>query len=327
MLTQEYAKSYINKIDKNTNKKAIVSKIMKIEKETNVELLDWNTDQLLMYLKSFDAISPISLNKNTTLLRDFVKYICENEKDTKERLYSLEDVDFLELINQDKLLSVTLTEAQFKSIRGQLETVEKSEYKVYKNGKIIGVTSETINYRNMLILELAWYGLTENEMKMLKISDIEFINRRGKEIAILSVIDDKFLTISNAKMIEDIKQTIVQKEVVKRARDGKFKRTRFRESEYLLKPNMCGAKGINDWLVKPAITLKGALIRGEIVCDEINMEYLSIVDIRRSRLIMILAEKNKYLFDFKSVASLYNLKNVDGLRWMRKVSDNLYGEK
>lgn len=314
MLTEKYSRDYIEREDKIANKKKVVNKIIKVEKETKIQLLDWNEDQYMMFLKSLDSISPASLNQNSSTLRDFVKFICAAIGDTKERLYILNDnMQLIELIDRDKLLAVTITEDQFKDIRHQLSTTEDD--------------AETINYRNVLILELAWYGLTELEMKMIKISDIEFVNRRGKEIAILSIINDKFLTISDSETVQDIKETINQTEVIKRAKDGRTKRTQFRVSEYLLKGNMCGGRGANAWLVKPSITLKGALIKGEVSCDGINLQDVSIDDVRRSRLIFLLNSTNSDTFDLKSIAALYSFKNTDSMRWLRRVSGQLYPEQ
>jgi len=66
---------------------------------------------------------------------------------------------------------------------------------------------------------------------------------------------------------------------------------------------------------------------GAIVCQGIDMDSLSLSDIRRSRLIYLLAPENEVFFDFQTIAGIYNLKRPEGLRWYREIAREKYGVK
>ena len=312
MLTDKYSKLYIQMCDEANDKGQIVKKIINVENETGIELLDWNEEQLILFLKSFESISPISLSKNLTMLREFARFIAKQIGDTTERLYLLDTSMFIALIDREKLLSVTLSYEAFQNIRGQLGMAGEGE---------------TVNYRDKLVFELAWYGLTEDEIRMLKKVDVEFINRKEMEVAVLTLTRGKVVVIDDAETIEDIKQCMVVNEVTRLAKDGRLKTTGYRESEYLLRPGKSGGKSINTFYNKPSTGLKSAILKQDISCEGVDIFKLSLDDIRRSRLILLLAPKNEKFFDFKSVAGIYNLTSLPSMKWYKDVAILKYGEK
>lgn len=311
MRTQKYSKLYIEIYDELNNKGNVIKNILKTEKELNIELLDWKESELIIFLKKFESISPVSLRKNLTTLREFANYICK-EENIETPTFTLDESVFMSLIDVDKLLSVTLSYEQFQNIRRQLGMAS------------IG---ETVNYRDKLIFELAWNGLTENEMRMLLKTDVEFVDRKGMEVALLTLCTGKLVQIDDAEVIEDIKKCIVTNDITRIAKDGRMKTTGYRDSEYLLRPGKSGASSTNNFFGKPATALKGAFIKQDISCEGIDIFDISLDDIRRSRLVLLLAPKNEKYFDFKTVAALYNLKTVDAIKWYRLISDMKYGVK
>jgi hypothetical protein len=311
MLTNKYNKLYLEIFDTLNNKGQVIKNIIKTEKESAVALLNWKEDQLIMFLKKFESISPVSLSKNLTILREFANYICK-EEGLEKQSFLLDNSIFISLIDTDKLLSVTLSYEQFQNIRRQLGMAS------------IG---ETVNYRDKLIFELAWNGLTEDEIRMLKKSDIEYVNVKGMDIAILSLVTGKAVRIDDPEVIEDMKKCAVTTEITRIAKDGRFKTTGYKDSEYLLRPGKSGASSPNDFFGKPATALKGAFLKQDISCDGIEMLDLSLDDIRRSRLIMLLSPKNEKFFNLETVAGLYNLKTKEGLSWYKQISALKYGVK
>jgi len=310
MRTQKYSKLYITIYDELNNKGNVIKNILKTEKELDIELLDWKDEQLVIFLKKFESISPVSLRKNLTILREFANYICK-EENLECPIFTLEESVFMSLIDTDKLLSVTLSYEQFQNIRGQLG--------------MAGI-GETVNYRDKLIFELAWFGVTEDEMRMLKESDIEYVDNKGMEVAILNLNTGKTVRIDDPEVIDDIKKCIVTDSITRVAKDGRFKTTGYRDSEYLLRAGKSGGTSPNSFFGKPATALKGAFVKQEITCDGINVFDLSLDDIRRSRLVLLLNKKNEEYFNFETVAAIYNLKTISAIRWYREIAAMKYPE-
>ena len=308
MKTKNHLKEYLGIYDVVNNKGKVIKNIMDTEKESSIELLDWNEEQIIVFLKKFESISPVSLRKNLTVLREFANFICK-EEGLEKRDYSLDDGAFMMLIDTDKLLSVTLSYEQFQNIRSQLG---------------LAATGETINYRDKLIFELAWYSLTEDEIRMIKKTDVEFSNRKGMDIVILPLVTGKVVVIDDEEVIEDIRQCMVTDSITRIAKDGRFKKTGYRDSEYLIRPGASGARSLNAYFGKPATALKGAFVNQDISCEGIDIFALSLDDIRRSRLILLLSKQNEKFFDFKSVAGEYNLKTIEGVKWYRQVAELRY---
>jgi len=53
---------------------------------------------------------------------------------------------------------------------------------------------------------------------------------------------------------------------------------------------------------------------------------LSLDDIRRSRLVLLLNKKNEEYFNFETVAAIYNLKTISAIRWYREIAAMKYPE-
>lgn len=305
---EKYSESFLEIYDVKGNKGQIIKNIIETEIETKVELLKWEADQIAIFLKKAGAVSPESLNKRMVILRKFADFICKKEKIAK-RKYVMEDGVFMQLIDMEQLLSITINYDQYMTIKSQLD--------IMKDG-------EKINVRDKVIFELSWEGLTNDEIRSIKADNIEFIqSSNGWEITMLN-LKGKPISIEDPSVTQDIKLCLKELYCVRTAKDGRVKKTFYRDSEYLIKPINVGRTSNKAYLDNPHLALQRVFRSGDILCKDINVEDLTLSDIRRSKLIYLLAPENEDFFSFETVASLYNLKRSEPLRWYKKIAEEKY---
>jgi len=308
MLTEKYSENFLELYDKANNKGEIINKIIETEKITGVELLDWDDAHIIIFLKSCESVSPVALNKKMVVLRKFANFICKKEK-LPIRTYSMDDGSFLQLIDKKQLMSVTLSYEQYTHIKNQLDVTDGGE---------------TVNVRDKVIFELAWASLTNDDIRFLKVTDIEFIKSENDwDIAILN-LKDRIVRIDDPEVVADIKKCIKETYSIRTAKDGRIKKTFYKDSEYLVKPINVGRTSDKTYLNEPNLALQGVFKSGNIVCSGIDIEGLSLADIRRSRLIYLLSPENTDFFDIKTVSGIYNLKTQASLSWLRNIAEELY---
>lgn len=309
MLGEKYSKLFLE-INKAKDNSQVIKNIIEIEKRTNVNFTEWKDDQFFLFLKEFGSVSPSALRRRITILKKFADLVCK-EENVEEQEYLIGNDMLLLFIDNDKLLQETLSYQQFQNIRRQLGTA---------------TGEETINYRDKVIFELAWFGLTENEIRLLKRTDIEFIvSKEGMDIALLNLVTNKVIRIEDLETIEDIKQCIKTDYRVTISKRGKADKRRYVDSPYLIRPIATGIVS-KEYVDKPNVALKGFLDRAEITCEGIDVSALSLEDIRRSRLILLLAPENEKFFDFKTVAGLYDLKSKYSIQWYKEIAKMKYSK-
>lgn len=316
MLTQKYSKEFIRIYDKAKNKGQILRNIILTEEETNIELLKWNDTEVATFLKKSNAISPQSLNKSMVILRKFADFICKSEKITT-REYPMEDGIFMQLIDRKQLLETTISYDQYLIIRSQLDMDTEEEI--------------AVNIRDKVIFELAWEGLMNDEIRSIKVSDIEFVkSSNGWDDTILN-LDNKVFRIEDSEVTKDIKNCIKELYCVRTAKDGRTKKTFYKESEYLIKPINVGRTSSKTYLDNPHLALQRVLRSGNIICKDIDVDSLTLAGIRRSKLIYMLSlsleenEEDSY-FTRENIAAIFNLNNAEALRWYKKIAIEMYGK-
>jgi very-short-patch-repair endonuclease len=308
MLTKKYLEEFLKLYDEENNKGKIIENIIETEEETKVELLDWEDDEIAITLKKAGSVSPQSLNRNMVILRKFADFICKKEKLPK-RKYEMEDGVFMKLIDKDQLLASTISYDQYLTIREGLDMSEGGE---------------RINIRDKVIFELAWEGLTNDEIRSIKEENIEFvISESGWEATIIS-LENKTIRIEDTQVTEDIKLCLKETYCVRTAKDLRTKKTFYKDSKYLIKPINVGRTSDKTYLDNPHLALQRVFRTGEIVCSGIEVENLTLADVRRSKLIYLLAPENEEFFDFETVAAIYGLKRPQALRWYKKIADEKY---
>lgn len=309
MLTKKYSEEFLKIYDKVTNdKRKIVKNIIKVENKEKIELLSWGEEQIILFLKEVNAESPQSLNKSMVALRKFANLICERENLPKQN-YSIDDGVFLKLIDKDQLRASIISYEQYMNIKNQMDIV---------------IDGKKANVRDKLIFELGWIGLTSEEIKMLKVSDIEFVESdTNTEVAILQ-LKNKIIRAEDPEVVMDIKLCEKETFCIKTAKDNVEKKTFYKDSEYLIKPVNMGRSSEKTYMGNPSVTLQRAIKSNGVICDGIDIDMLCLNDIRRSKLIYLLAPQNKEFFDFKTISGIFNLKTSTSLYWLRKIAKEKY---
>lgn len=308
MLTEKYKEEFLELYDKTNNKGQTVKNIIETEQETGIELLKWDEPQIIIFLKKSGSVAPTSLNMNMGTVRRLAGHICKREK-LPTRSYDMEDGSFIQLIDKKQLMSVTLSYAQYINIKNQLDITEGGE---------------RINVRDKLIFELAWEGLTPDEMRFIKEENIKFSKSdNGWDIAIIT-LENKTIRIENPEVVEDIKLCLKETYIIRTTKSGVKKKVPYKDSEYMLKPTIAGKTSEKTYLDQPNIALQGVFRGNEITCEGVDVTGLSLADIRRSKLIYLLAPENESFFDLKTVAGIFNIKSEGGLSWLKTISKEIY---
>ena len=300
MLSQKYIKDFLN-TNNNKDFKAVLERIIDQEKMSKISFLEWSEKEIGEYLRSFNSISPMALNRQFSILRNFSDYICEGEGISK-RNFSLSEDRLYDFIDRDKLLQVTINYEQYKNIKNQLD----------------------VNIRDKLIFELAWCGLTNDEIKMLKISDIKFEKSEDYECAFIEIGKEFPHKIEDPEVVEDIKESMKRIKHINKNKNGKENKYSYRYSEYLIKPANVGRTKKEGYACNPSTYLKDALDTNEVICEEIEISDLSIENIRRSGLIYLLSPENEKDYSLVLITVLYGYKNENGLFWLKNFAKEKY---
>lgn len=303
MLSKKYLKDFSKANDK-YDFKATLNRIVGQEKISNISFLAWSENETGEYLTSFKSVSAMALNRQLSVLRSFADFICDKENIPK-RNFGLGEDKLYDFIDMAALLKVTINYEEYQHIKNQLDD----------------------NVRDKLIFELAWYGLTNDEIKMLKVSDVKFemSDDFGWEVAFLDLGKDIPSKVEDPEVVEDIKKCIKELIYIAENENGKTNHYRFRDSEYLIKVANVGRKKKEDYLDNPSISLHDALVAQEITCNGINVFGLAIEDIRRSGLIYLLSPENQKDFSMDLIIILYGYKNDTGLYWLKNFAKEKYG--
>jgi putative cell wall-binding protein len=209
------------------------------------------------------------------------------------------------------LLSVTINYQEYCHIKNQLSG--------------LSLENQEINVRDKVIFELAWIGLAKDEIKNIKESDIMFQENEdtGLDEALIQ-INEKLIKIDDPDVVDDIKKVINEEYYYIYSKDGREKKMQYRSSEYLLKPINVGRNKFETNLNNPSLVMQSQFKSGNVTCDRIDIENLTLEDVRRSKIIYMLAEENAEFFDMDLISVLFDLKNESGLYWLKKIAREKY---
>jgi hypothetical protein len=311
LLSKKYYNDFVEMRNNPLNTKTVLNQIIKIEKETGIEMLKWSKVEYSKYLSSFESTSPISIRQYDYTLKYFAKFICEQEKiDVVD--FEFENIKYEDFIDIEKVLSRTISYEQYITIKNQLTVMDGAVER---------------NYRDKVIFELGWSGLTNEEIKMLKESDItESLNELEDTILILNLTStDRIVRIEDPEIVEDIKKCILETEYLTVDKNGMIKRPKYRESEYLIKPVNVGRCKPETYLNNPGLTL--SFVLEKVQCEGIDLDGLTLEDIKRSKIIYLMMGETKDYFDNMTLMSLFGLNEANQLTWWKTVGELKYNTK
>jgi hypothetical protein len=304
MLSEKYLKDYMDTNSK-YDFKAVLDRITDQEKISGIQLLNWTEIEAGEYLKSFHSVSAMALNRQFSILRNFADFICEKENISK-RKFNLGEDKLYDFIDKEILLKTTLNYEEYRNIKSQLDE----------------------NVRDKLIFELAWYGLANEDIKMLTNSDVifEMSEDFGWEIAFLNIRDGFLFKVEDPEVVEDIKRCMKEMYHIIESKDGRTKKMQYRDSEYIIKPINVGKNKKEDYLCNPSLTLQKTFVAKDITCKDIDVYNLSIEDIRRSGLIYLLSSENNKEYSMDLITIIYGYKNDTGLYWLKNFAKEKYNK-
>jgi hypothetical protein len=100
---------------------------------------------------------------------------------------------------------------------------------------------------------------------------------------------------------------------------------KYKDSDYLLKPIQVGKSKSKkeNYITNPSLTLQSVFNNdiNWVTCKDVDIERLSLEDIRRSKIIYLLADKN---FTMEKIAKLFGLQSESNLYWLQRVANKKY---
>lgn len=258
------------KYEKNSNVNIHILKSMfEYEKKIKREIRLWRNEDELNWLKSFNTISPFGLHSRISFLNKYKDFIKRTNKQLRVYKSKLTSDEVWGCIDIEKLEKLTLTDAQYNIILAQMQNTD----------------TKFINTRDRLIMELAWLGLTNNEIKMLKKNDVKIVDDENEKQAVISLQNRNIVT-GNLQTILDIETCFEEQNHIVNTKKNIMKVMKLAESNYLIRPVSIGTNvaSTTSTIGNPSVVLKNVFIKNDIKCNGIDIELLSIESIRRSKI-------------------------------------------
>jgi len=293
----------------NPKEKSTYSNLFNRLEDSGKFIADWKNKDLDNFMKILGGISENTISKYLQYTRDIYKFICEQENKNPRHLFLSYDIK--EYIDIERLKSLTINEYQYKTLT-QIAVV-------------YGAKGE-MNFRDKILIKLAWEGLSSDEIRHLKIKDIDFYEEYGKEKVRLNLRNRK-VEISNEDMINDLKKCINEKEywMVQKNREYAIP---YKETPNLIKPVAMRQSNKNE-VADPSRLLKGLFRKLDAESSlpryknmpQIDLSNLNLGDIKRSRLIHELKDENA---DLDYIAERFGRGgNNSDLYWLKNFALNI----
>lgn len=310
MLTKKYKTGFLKLDKRNEGLKGTLKRIITKEEEYETPCINWNTEQVEEFLRDSHSVSPNAISRSLTFLRSLAEYICSEEKLVCPE-FNLDFGRLYDLVDYNKLLNVTITYGDYR-------------YLIEKLSK---------NIRDKVLFELAWLMLTNDEIRNLKKRDIEFETDPDTEmeIAWLMVSDTKMVKVEDPEVVKDIKKCREETYYYVSTKDGRDKMMKLKPTDYLIRAVQVGKpkmlKNPEEYIENPSLALHNTLIQQEIIRPGIEVSELSIENIKRSKMIYLLAPQNEKYFDNDLIMSMLDSGNIESnLSWFRKVAKIKYNQ-
>jgi site-specific recombinase XerD len=263
-------------------------------------ILEWDKEDLEIFLKSLSSVSVNSINKYLQYIREFHKYITEIDGVEYKKLEIHHDLK--NYIDLNKLLSVTINESQYKMLR-RLLTIDSGDY--------------TYNSRDAAILILAYNLLDNAEIKNLMKDDIKFYELAGREVCEIR-LKNRYTVIEDKEEIDIIKKTMKEYKYFVTGTNKKREHTLdLKDTKAFIRP-VHTRSTLKQTVANPSEILARVLDKIETIPGtSINLYDFSIESIRRSRIIQLLRSKDVNIDNIKNI--LKKSSSCD-LYWLSEIS-------
>jgi len=310
---EQIKEELLNSTSKPSEFRRIFNVLQNLELENKItELTNNDIDEILF---AFHSKSKSSVTKNFSMIRRIYRYFCNKKGVTPKTLKP--NLDYNDYIDEEALRSVTIDPYYYNIIKSQLT--------ILRDGKLC-------NFRDKLLFELPWVlGLSNREIKFLRKDDIKFINEHGKERCIIKIKgrSSKILREEDAgdyEVMEDIKKTLEETQHFMEDKNDLMKEQKLKDTPYLIRA-IASNKSNSNYISNPSCTLQRILVANEVnIPDDkiINIEQLTIEDIRRSKIMYCFAKKG---YTFERVREEFGKKTDCDLYWLRDKALQFYKNK
>lgn len=303
---------FLNKITKN---KHMYEAIFNDIEELNIDIYNFNNNDLEILLSYIGSISLNSLNKSLQIIREIVYYF--NPKN--EKLMPNKKME--NYIDYDKLFSKTIIfPGHYDYIKDWLKIAAQ------KDGNL-----NEYNFRDAVIFDLACEGLTNKEIKNLKMKNIHFFRENSKNKCRLDLITNRSIVLDNEEIVFDIKKCMQEIYYLRIEKTGKYMFVPYRDTPYLIRPVQMH-QGKNLTVADPNSILGNKLKKLENIPVKninndieyyINLNNLSLEDLRRSKILYLIGEFDAKITDLQYLLSK---KTEHDLHWLKKIAKILYNK-
>lgn len=295
---EKYTDNFL-KSGRATEKETYITLFNKLE-DYNKFILQWEDEDLGEFIKKLESISVNSVNKIMQFIREFHKFVAEQEGVEHKKLELLRDPKHY--INFNKLLEVTITENQYNTLR-RLLTIDSGDI--------------SFNYRDAAILVLAWNSCTNTEIKNLMKDDIKFYKLAGQEKCEIR-LKTRYIIIDDKEEINIIKKTLKEFKYFITGSDKKKEHfVDLRDTNALIRPVQT-RQSEKETCANPSEILGKVFEKLETIPGtNINLYSMSIESIKRSRIINLLRKKNVNTNDIKN---MFSKGSSCDLYWLEQIS-------
>lgn len=306
------------------DKKAYEKVFNQLESE-GVDICNITQEDVDQLLYSFHSISPNSLSKYLQFLREIVDFFNPEciKRNRKKNNKSGSDYaviptkPMIKYIDRKRLLEKTI--------------IFPHQYEWIKNQITINIDGEEYNIRDKVLFILACEGLTSKEIKHLKKDDIQIIEKDGKYKCKLSLITGREVIVDDTDLAKDIDDCIKEEWYYRTEKSGKEMFVPLRDTPYLIRPvdmNRGKKETVSDprlilWNVLKKYNMPKVYNKNFNVKYEVDLEHLSIEDLRRSKIMYYLGYYNAKV---NEISHLLSKKAENDIQWLKSIAKKIYAE-
>lgn len=284
------------------------------------------------YKKAYDYISKLGIeNINKNSLNDFLsenkniqsystiktvnqafirtyKILCRENKITPVAIKLIEEHEVM-IINREILMEKILCDFQLNELKRYF---------------LIDFRGREYNYRDKLIFELAEYSLSREDIRTIKISDIDRSN--PEKYIINNLIERNYpLIIENKDVIFDVDKTIQDRYYIAELANGEMKKYELNDTDYLIR-GAVNRITKDGRVVNPHRLMQGTLkkISGNLFFKYINLEKLTLENIKTSKIVSLILEKN---IPLDVLNEIYFKGRSEGINNYRKIAKIVQEER